>query len=477
MDLEKLIRELIMAGGEGNKVDLKSETDFKSNEGRMRLAKLISAIANTDDPLYGNCGYIVFGAKRGEILGGMEALSEDNVSASVNQSINAFLDPQVRFNIRTFKDGDNGVFAVFAISPSTPQERPHFIAKDGNDGKSNIYKGQCFVRYGDRIELAQRSDYERLYAARYQQEINRLRSMLEERDQQRPNADVVVKSESGLAQSCEAKVVSYTERPDIEERVQKERDRYLNPPRPYESLGTGAGAFIVASYLSNPLLFPSQQYDPQEVERYLPLYRKYLQELDKYNDAKAKLYELHLVLHNDGTVPTENLTLILTFPYVVQKIIKDEDAPKKPERPTTPELRSRLESILGPGMHASLYGINAASRMLNELTPVPRLNLHPPNVLGPVIKNREVRFEVKRLPHGLPLELEPLHLSFGSPSILKEGEHSISYVIHADNQQQAKTGQLTMQLKAEEKAWHQFQREQTESFLSKNEEYGDEDDE
>lgn len=172
--IEKTIRNVVRSGCELPKVEFKSDLKVGiasdplslSKIARAKLAKLASAIANTDSDELDNCGYIVLGAKRGEITGGVEALAHDATSAKWVQQINAYLEPPMRLKVVSFKDPQKGWFGAIVIPPSDPQERPHFINKGYSSEKLVLRKGECYVRIGDTTELARPADYQRMYMQR-----------------------------------------------------------------------------------------------------------------------------------------------------------------------------------------------------------------------------------------------------------------------------------------------------------------------
>ena len=168
---EKTVRDLIRGGYELPKVEFKSDLKVGiasdplslSKIARAKLAKLASSIANTDSDELDNCGYIILGAKRGEIIGGVEALAHDATSAKWVQQINAYLDPPMRLKVVSFKDSQKGWFGAIVIPASDPHERPHFINKGYCSDKLVLRKGECYVRIGDTTELARPADYHRMY--------------------------------------------------------------------------------------------------------------------------------------------------------------------------------------------------------------------------------------------------------------------------------------------------------------------------
>ncbi len=132
-------------GAELDKVDFKTSVALDQRSALAQLAKLISAIANTDSEELDNYGYV-----------------------------NRHLEPPVRFDIRSYSDPSAGWFGALVIRPRLVIDGPHFIGKEFNDGRVVIVSGACFVRVGEETKQAQRRDYERMYQAKYSVAFDRL---------------------------------------------------------------------------------------------------------------------------------------------------------------------------------------------------------------------------------------------------------------------------------------------------------------
>ncbi len=134
IDFEATIRRLIDDGNEFDKVDFKSTFPLEDRIGKAKLAKLVSAIANTDGEQLDNYGYVILGAERRRICGGMDRLNDDNFCAELARGINAYLDPPVPLQIKGYKDRSAGWFGAIVIPPRFGVTGPHFMKKQFNQG-------------------------------------------------------------------------------------------------------------------------------------------------------------------------------------------------------------------------------------------------------------------------------------------------------------------------------------------------------
>lgn len=124
-ELKEHCKKFINTHYEGAKVELKSAIDINSKRDIAELAKLVSAIANTDTSIFQNCGYIILGAERGRIVGGMDFLKKDSTTVDLHNSINNYITPLVEFEVFNFEEPNIGMCGVITIPASIRQ--PHFI--------------------------------------------------------------------------------------------------------------------------------------------------------------------------------------------------------------------------------------------------------------------------------------------------------------------------------------------------------------
>ncbi|HEX7893966.1 MAG TPA: hypothetical protein VF447_07225, partial [Terriglobales bacterium] len=77
-----------------------------------------------------------------------------------------------------------------------------------------------------------------------------------------------------------------------------------------------------------------------------------------------------------------------------------------------------------------------------------------PNVRGPRLVSNEVRYEIRRLKHGMPLQLPAFYLRFDRFEDVKGVR--IDYSIHAANVRKHVEGQLNLVLKIETVSFDEF---------------------
>jgi len=158
-DLEALIRRLVEQGTEGRKVDFKRE--FELGKGKhAELATDVSSIANTDDLAHhDDFGYIILGAAKGSIVGGVAPLDGnlDHIQAQISVIIRGYVAPVPSFSVQRFSDPERGTWGVIVIPPSPDQ--PHILIRDGGD---DVVKHEWWVRVNDRKERAGIGDYARV---------------------------------------------------------------------------------------------------------------------------------------------------------------------------------------------------------------------------------------------------------------------------------------------------------------------------
>ncbi len=191
--LEELARRLIDEGVEA-KADLKSTFAVDTAHRKIEFCKDLSAIANTDDHRLDDHGYIIIGAKRGTLIGGVDTwkdVGEDNFSATLTNIAKKYLAPVPAFNFVSYQDDDVGHWGVIVIPPSPSQ--PHIFIKEVSGDPA---KHEWFVRINDITERAGPSDYARVLskaASRavkpLETELQRLVLKVERLEGQAPNLD------------------------------------------------------------------------------------------------------------------------------------------------------------------------------------------------------------------------------------------------------------------------------------------------
>lgn len=170
-ELEELLRRLVTQGAEGPKVDFKKMLSMVDKAAQAELAKDISSIANTDDESHlDDFGYIILGAERGQLTGGVAELEGDvdKLQAHITDLIKGFIGPVPQFTISAFEDPSVGRWGVIVIPPSARQ--PHLFVRDG----LGVFKHEWWVRVNDTKERAAGQDYGRIMAKATRREIRPL---------------------------------------------------------------------------------------------------------------------------------------------------------------------------------------------------------------------------------------------------------------------------------------------------------------
>lgn len=172
VELEALLRRLIEQGAEGPKVDFKRAVSWADKAAQAELAKDLSSIANTDDEThFEDFGYIILGAERGALLGGVVDLAGDvdRLQAQVTDVIKGLLAPVPQFSICSFIDPTLGAWGAIIIPPSARQ--PHIFIRDG---AANVNKHEWWVRVNDTKERGGPHDYARFLAKAVAREVRPL---------------------------------------------------------------------------------------------------------------------------------------------------------------------------------------------------------------------------------------------------------------------------------------------------------------
>lgn len=165
-DYEQTIRKLVSAGNETTKVDFKEKLDLSRVSAVADLAKTVLAIANTDSNDLEGYGYVILGAKRHALVGGMDEFAKDSECAALVQKILNYIEPIPDIEVKTFKDQNVGLVAAIVIAPSPPERRPHFVKKECTDDRRTVFRrNECYVRAGEVVTLATPHDYQRMYRA------------------------------------------------------------------------------------------------------------------------------------------------------------------------------------------------------------------------------------------------------------------------------------------------------------------------
>lgn len=389
---EQLIRRLVQEGVEGGKIDFKRTIDLGNARGKAKLAKLVSAIINTDSTVEDEWGYIILGAEPGKLVGGFEELRSDNYCAGISRAIQPYLDPPVRVEVWPFEDGECGAFGAIAIPPRLDIDGPHFIARGFDDGAFRIKLGECYVRVGEETRLAQKADFDRIYRAKYLLQPEHMLRGVGTSDAPELTA-LFEQLDGSLSPMFEFVPAALHETVgELEDQLEKLR-----------------------SQASNKIdRFDATEFSPEVSERAIAIYRASVEKraaklkerwtawLD-YNRDLGRIVKLSPAIRNEGRAVAADIDLFIEFP---PNLRLSEKVPNDPSPvPATAELRMVAQRL------------QREREFLPHLPTIPpgirdfAISNEPPPVTGPNIDDQRVHYTVKRLKHGFAKILPPVFLS------------------------------------------------------------------
>lgn len=444
-DLEKLIRKLIRKGDEHGKVELKSFYDFSQKKDKVRLVKCIAAIANSDSTYFDNEGYIVLGSRRGKLIGGFDALEKDSTSANIQNCVRDYLDPKVKFSVERFKDSKVGWWGVIIIRPSS---ETHVFRKEYPD--LNIRKGDVYVRDGDSIGLADKSDHERLQRRKFkstidkfESKIERLEERIEEQKSLQPDLKLYIADEkNNLNDEIEIHPVF----------IKKTREEYLS-----EVLKEGgirelekelkelrkkieSGKHVVLS-ISNGLKGKLLEVDKLEsyekkLTEYFEKLKKYRVSYREYQSLYANVVSLNFVLFNEGNFLAEGVKFYIYFSPRL-KLSNELNFFKAPEfyekKPKDPRLSSISDLFTSK---LSMPGISLPS--IPQITP----KTYGGPSISKISRSIQVMYWTDKLLHRHTHNFDPVYLL--PPD--KEIDIDIKYSIYAENVPGTSEGTLRLKI-------------------------------
>ena len=147
------------------KVDFKVSLSTSMNAAeKVELAKDINALVNVDSDGHSGFGFLIFGARRGELVGGISCLaadSADHTSSTISKIVSEYLAPCPILRLLRFDEPSKGSWGVLLVAPS--EEQPHIFVKEYS---GNPKRGDWFVRVNDTTQLAGPADYVRVLTKR-----------------------------------------------------------------------------------------------------------------------------------------------------------------------------------------------------------------------------------------------------------------------------------------------------------------------
>ncbi len=177
-ELEELVRRLIDQSVEGTKVDFKERFSLAGKAEQVAFAKDVSAIANSDHEACRDYGFIILGARRGELVAGLEDAHPDrcdHLNASMTGILKEYLSPTPIVYLIGFVDADHGPWGVVVVPPS--QSQPHLFQREHS---GNPARGDWFIRLGDTTQRARPEDYVRVLEKSVSRAVRPLREELQE---------------------------------------------------------------------------------------------------------------------------------------------------------------------------------------------------------------------------------------------------------------------------------------------------------
>lgn len=445
-ELEKLIRKLIRKGDEYDKFDLKSSYDFSQKKDKIRLVKCIASIANSDSTYFDNTGYIVLGAKRGKLVGGFDALEKDSTSANMQNWVRDYLDPKVKFSVERFKDQKFGWWGVIVIPTSS---ETHVFRKEYSDTNLNIRRGDVYVRDGDSITLADKSDHDRLQRRKFrntidkfESKIERLEEIIEEQKSVQPDLKLYFIDEKHnqhdslevqpvFIEKTREECVSEVLREGGIKKIEKELEELRKEIESEIDVGPSISTKQIGKLLGINML---ESYK-QELSEYLEKFKEYRVSYRKYESLFSRVIKLKFVLLNNGDIPAEGIKFYIYFPRELElsNEINFFKAPefyeKRPRDPRLPSLSDILSSkLFTPGF---------------SVPPIPEVTT--PTYGGPTISKIRDSIQVMYWSGKLLQK----HTHYFNPVYLlspdNETDLNLKYSIYAENVPGASEG--TLQLK------------------------------
>jgi len=442
-DLEKLLREIIKKGDEYDKVEFKSLYDFSQKKDKIRLIKCIAAIVNSDSTYFNNMGYIIIGAKRGELVGGFDALEKDSTSSNIHNWVRDYIEPKVSFTVERFEDSKVGWWGVIIIPPSS---ETHVFRKELSDQNLNIRRGDVFVRDGDSIILADKSDHDRLQrrkfldtVKKYESRIESLEAKIEEQKTIQPNLKLYFSDKKNkLCEELDVRPIfdvkteeKYLIELSENQEIKEIENELMNLMKEKEAGERGGISFSVGI----------KRMQLEDYEKDLKEYLKKLKEFKvadlKYSRKLSQVIPLNFALQNDGITLAEGITFYIYFPDDF-KISKELDFFEKPifrEKRPKPPSHSPFADLL----NSKPYFPDFISPSIPGVIDV--------GYGGPIIdksnKSMNAKYWVNKLLHGHMHFFDPLYLL--APDY--EKEVNLDDSIYAENVVGESEGTLLLKIK------------------------------
>jgi hypothetical protein len=441
--LETFLRELIMKGDESDKVEMKSFYDLSQKRDRIRLLKCIAAIANSDSTYFENTGYIILGAERGKLVGRFDALEKDSTSADIQTCVRDYIEPNVTFSVERFKDPDVGWWGVIVIPTSS---ETYVFRQEYSYQKLTIRRGDIYVRAGDSIRLADKSDHDRLQRRKFQNiliefrdEIETLKEEIKKQKDFKPDMKIFfVDEKSNLVNELEVhprfvvKTKEEYERELSEDKIIKEiKDELYNLINEIDKLKIEGVSFPLGHNRAN-----LEDYE-KALKAYLDKLTEYKISYSKYLSLYSQIISLNFALSNIGNSLAEGITFYVYFPNNL-RVSKKLDFFNMPEF----NMKKPIDPRRSP--FADFFNTKLLFPEVSPLSFPPVMDF---TYGGPHIDKSDesiaVKYWANKLLHQHSHNFDPVHLV--SPH--NEIDISLKYLIYAENVTGEFEGKLLLKIR------------------------------
>lgn len=290
----------------------------------------------------------------------------------------------------------------------------------------------------------------------FQKEVRELELQVAQLKARQPDLQLGFQWRGELQQAIEFPINFHDTRKgseDIEADVSKKRAKLQYQPPRANSLSDSHQLLPMMSEerLSRLLgLEPPSEKDIADYEKrlegYLQKHARYLESLSQFNWHAQRTRPLRFVLHSIGSVPAEDIDVMLYFPSGLELTDDILLAPKPPEPPAMPRPKSPFDSMLA---NARRWGAipNTPPLAMSALRDVPRMSRSRSS--GPTIRRTnsyEVTYSLDRLKQHFTWEgWAPLYATFDPRRLPTAIE--VNYAIAAANIPQLRKGNLLIHLK------------------------------
>lgn len=179
---------------------------------------------------------------------------------------------------------------------------------------------------------------------------------------------------------------------------------------------------------SGPTPEAVEKYNGQLADYYARVEEHYRDTVEHHN-RRRRTVKLAMALANTGSAPAEDVDIEFCFPEGLSVSVTLAEPPKAPQPPTEPKGRFDISADYG-----GLYGLGLGMDFR------PELEASVLNNDFEFLDDGRVRAHVDHVKHGIPVELEPLYVTFESHSDARS--FGIEYTVLVGNLPDPTTGRL-----------------------------------